>query len=170
MCLSSLASTVFLTLISMNNYPGGTGLTQLNQHLRQSYASRANTTVHLDVYSKMTGASNLLQDPLLATYDRNESLGSPSDYASFEWVLTHDGQALLNEEGLGFRLVQSVKGWAGIRLQIRQYSDAVRTRSIRGLLPATGEGALPWLTRLLPARPLLAEQVFLIAKAPDAEV
>lgn len=136
-------------------------MVKLNSLLRaERHSSARDKTpprVHLDAYTCSNGASNLLHDPKLAEYDKSEEL-KKGQYSSFAYLLTHEPEL----HATAFDTVKSISGWAGVEVQLRQYLQAVSKASVAPLLKLPDEGLVDWGLRLLPARPRLREQVYIM--------
>lgn len=157
-CSFSLGFTLLSTFISTQNYPGGYGLLLLNRHLQEDLSQERQPIAHLDVYGRMTGASNLLHLTGL-TYNRNESLTEASQYTDFDYVLTHEPRQL---SGLEFEAVDTVKGWAGLQLQISQWKEVVRRRNLQNVSKTGEESLVEWIARIAPVRLRIEDQVWVL--------
>ena len=159
-CLTAAVSTAAFTVISKYNYPGGQAILELNKLLALVHTTAVNTTVHLDIYSKTTGATNLMQDPRLARYDKDESLKLPSDYKRHSYLLTEEPDMHLER----FEAAGHVKAWAGLALQLKPYRRLLNHGGLAALAPSKGESVLDWATRISPVRPLFREQVWIMQR------
>lgn len=160
-CLTSLAASVLSLIVSSYNYPGGLGLIALDQHLRTARLS-SRPTVHLDSYSCMTGASNMLHRPQLAIFDKDENI-APEDAKKYgqryNWLLSHEPE-LHNGR---FEVVDSIEGWAGLQLQIKQWKGLLSGKR-RFMKRRKAESIAEWLLRLAPIRPRIQKQVYILRK------
>ena len=87
-------------------------MAKMNRLLSQSGAHHSNTSVHLDVYSRMTGASNVLHAPELATWNKDETLPhKASAYSDFTYVVVEDAQLHASNR----QPIVAVSEWAGFR-------------------------------------------------------
>ena len=104
----------------------------------------------------------MLHRPKLAIFDKDENI-APEDakkYAQrYGWLVSHE--PALHETR--FEVVQSVKGWAGLQLQIKQWKGLLGGRS-RFLHKRKAESILAWLMRVSPVMPRIEEQVYILRK------
>ena len=128
----------------------------LNKILAEEHAIVSNTTVHLDRYSKMTGATNLMQDTRLARYDKDESLTNAHDYKRHNYILTE----MPDMHRERFEAIHSIKGWAGLQMQLQP----VHWEKLAALKRMRQEGVLDWIIRLTPVRFRLSEQVWIMQR------
>lgn len=156
-CVISLMATIPLAAVSSYNYPGGHALVQMNKIMRAEHCSPTNTTVHLDVYTCSNGATNLLHDAGLARYDKTEGL-SLGEYADYAYIITEEPQQHVDD----FDVIRPVKGWAGITMQLAQYRQALRARSLGILARHPQESLWDWSQRLLPVRPRVTDKVYIM--------
>lgn len=134
---------------------------QLDQRLRAANLT-TRPTIHLDSYSCMTGASNVLHRPKLAIFDKDENI-TPEDakkYAQrYTWLLSHEPELHRGR----FEVVEKVKGWDGLQLQLRQWRGLLGGKSTF-LIRREGERLADWLFRIAPVRPRIQDQVYILRK------
>ncbi|AMD22689.1 HHL081Cp [Eremothecium sinecaudum] len=143
----SLLATAFMSYVSSLNYPGGEALQVFN-----NYAIRNNisdVTVHLDVYTCMTGASlfGQLPDKYNITYDKTEDESLSTLWHKFDYVIATTSEPLPVDGNYTWQLVESPKAFdhVNLRLLFNSFNNEVKhglpllkciyqQRSIRPLL------------------------------------
>jgi hypothetical protein len=136
---SAAAASCLSAFVSHHNYPGGIAMTKLHE----LHASEANVTrnVHLDAFTAMTGAS-LFTHQFTPTwnYNKSETLSSPLNFDSFDYVLTNSPSL----HGDLFETEEVVSAFGGLRRN-RQRSEGeegdAKPRSlfdaVRSIVPVT---------------------------------
>ena len=110
----------------------------------------------------MTGASNMLHRPKLAIFDKDENI-APEDakkYAQrYAWLVSHEPDL----HSKRFEVVESIKGWAGLQFQIKQWKDVAKGKR-RFSYRKKAESILDWLARIAPVKPRIEKQVYIMRK------
>ncbi|AAS50408.1 AAR043Cp [Eremothecium gossypii ATCC 10895] len=93
--LLMLMHSVLMSYISSMNYPGGYALSAFNKYVLDNNIS--NATVHLDVFTCMTGATlfGQLPDSYGIIYDKTEGDELLDAWSSFDYVITTDPNSSL---------------------------------------------------------------------------
>lgn len=164
-CATSLVATITSTAISSYNYPGGHAMLAMNRLLVSGDHHFTNTTVHLDVYTRLAGATNLLHQPNLARLDKSENItkGNSGAYRNFQYLVVHEPELHTRE----WQKHTAIQGWAGLRRQRLHCSSALSGQvSLRQcLVPQTGESISHWLKRISPVRMRIRDQVHILRKS-----
>ncbi|AGO10033.1 AaceriAAR043Cp [[Ashbya] aceris (nom. inval.)] len=106
--LLMLLHSVFMSYISSRNYPGGYALSAFNDYLLENKIS--NVTVHLDVFTCMTGATlfGQLPDSSGVIYDKSEGDALLDVWSAFDYVITADPDSSLPPvAGYTWQLIQT---------------------------------------------------------------
>lgn len=138
--LFTAALTLALTIIAHFNYPGGVAmqrLADLTQHERDA-------TVHLDAFSAMTGAS-LFTHPSSLHVNKSESLTSPSDFAAFDYLVTHEP----SPHTANFDIIAEISSFTGLRQRRWPTADSLLDRCLQ----------------LSPVSPVFEPTVFIMRKS-----
>ncbi|EIE22326.1 Alg9-like mannosyltransferase [Coccomyxa subellipsoidea C-169] len=112
---ATLAATVLMTAVSLQNYPGGYALAKLHR-LESSEALAAqqtgrNLTVHIDVSAAMTGVSRFGEQGVPWVYSKAEGLSQEElKEQNFEYLIS-------SEQSVGgYTVIGMQEGYMGLRL------------------------------------------------------
>jgi hypothetical protein len=158
LCLTSVLYTLASTVISTFNYPGAHALLRLNSILRSEGATPGNTTIHLNAYSRMNGISDMAHDETISRVSKDETLQDPGQYTVFDYIITHEPELYTR----AFDPIQTIRGWAGFKVQLPRLLKAARQGEIDYFLPRSKEGLSTYLSRIFPVQPRLDELVWIM--------
>ncbi|KAJ3441113.1 dol-p-man [Anaeramoeba flamelloides] len=119
--------TLSFLFASINNYPGGKALLEMNSYLNEQKLS-CKPFLHIDVYAAETGVSRFLELPNV-TYSKKENLQN-NQLLRYSHLITE----ISNLDNNKWTLIKSVQGFNGIDiktfLKSKKFSDLFSTKDV----------------------------------------